>query len=73
MHLWLVVFEPVCLINDQHLPGYWLKDGRVNTNELIGGQQHMELHRNIFLLCVCVGGGGEGNDTRSKHLYLEPV
>lgn len=38
VYLWLVVFEPVGLINDQYFPGYGLKDGWVNADELIGGQ-----------------------------------
>ena len=43
--LGLVVLEPVGLVHDEDLPLDGAEAGRVDGDELVGGEQHVELHR----------------------------
>lgn len=44
-YLGLVVFQPVGLIHHQAGPVYGAQDGRVDGDQLVGGQQDVELNR----------------------------
>ena len=48
-HLRLIVLEPMGFIHDEAGPVDRAQDSHVNGDQLIGCQQHMELHRCLFL------------------------
>ena len=48
-HLGLVVLEPVGLVHHQARPLDGAQHGLVDGDQLVGRQQHVELHRGVFL------------------------
>ncbi len=57
--LWLVVFESMSLVHDQHLPVDGAQYNGVHTDVLIGCQHDMELARGLFLYTHTQGEGYE--------------
>lgn len=49
-YLGLVVFQSVGLVHHQAGPVYGAQDGHVDGDQLVGGQQDVELDRRVFLL-----------------------
>lgn len=48
-HLGLVILESVCLVHHQTSPVNRSQDSHINSDQLIRSQQHMKLHRSLFL------------------------
>lgn len=49
-HLGLIVFQSVGLVHHQAGPVYGAQDRHVDGDQLVGGQQDVELDRRVFLL-----------------------
>ena len=49
-YLGLVVLEPMGFVHHQAGPVDGAQHGRVDGDELVGRQQHVELHRGVLLL-----------------------
>lgn len=49
-YLGLVVFQSVSLVHHQAGPVYGAQDCHVDGDQLVGGQQDVELDRRVFLL-----------------------
>lgn len=58
-YLRLVVLKPVGFVHHQAGPVYGAQDGRVDGDQLVRGQQDMELNRGVFLF-----GGNDKEDVQ---------
>lgn len=49
LYLGLVILQSMCFVYDQTRPSDGAQNGLVDSDQFIGGQQHVELHRCVFL------------------------
>lgn len=60
-HLALVVLESMRLVHDEHVPVDAAEQRRVDADELVGGEQHVELDIAALAQLGCLGALADGS------------